>query len=51
MAKFKYVPKTKKEKLVWKIMEREPHYSIGDNAEFLWNMDEDELEEVFKQCH
>jgi len=38
-----YVPKTKKDKLINEIMNLQQSYAFGDNAEILYQMDEDEL--------
>lgn len=43
MAKLRYVPKTKKDKLINEIMSLQQSYIFGDNAERLYQMDEDEL--------
>lgn len=43
MAKLRYVPKTKKDKLINEIMSLQQSYVFGDNAERLYQMDEDEL--------
>ena len=43
MAKLRYVPKTKKDKLINEIMNLQQSYIFGDNAERLYQMDEDEL--------
>ena len=43
MAKLRYTPKTKKDKLINEIMNLQQSYIFGDNAERLYQMDEDEL--------
>lgn len=43
MGKLKYTPKTKKDKLINEIMDLQQSYIFGDNAERLYQMDEDEL--------
>ena len=43
MAKLRYVPKTKKDKLINEIMSLQQSYIFRDNAERLYQMDEDEL--------
>lgn len=43
MAKLRYTPKTKKDKLINEIMNLQKSYIFGDNAERLYQMDEDEL--------
>ena len=43
MAKLRYTPKTKKDKLINEIMDLQQSYIFGDNAELLYQMDEDEL--------
>ena len=45
----KYEPSTKKEKLIYEICRLQPSYTFGDNAEQLWNEDEEELEELLKE--
>ena len=47
--KYKYIPETKKEKLIWEISKHRPHYTYGDNGEQLWNEDEDDLEILLKE--
>jgi len=46
---FKYEPSTKKEKLIYEICRLQPHYTFGDNAEELWNADDDELAELLEE--
>ena len=43
MAKLRLIPKTKKDKLIHEIMDLQSSYVFGDNAERLYQMDEDEL--------
>ena len=44
MEKFKYVPKTPKEKLIHQICQLAPNYSLGDNMEVLWSDEIDDLQ-------
>ena len=46
---FKYEPSTKKEQLIYEICRLQPHYTFGDNAEELWNADDDELAELLEE--
>jgi len=39
----------RKEELVKEICRLQPSYTFGDNAEKLWNEDEEELEELLEE--
>ncbi len=46
---FRYEPSTKKEQLIYEICRLQPHYTFGDNAEELWNADDEELAELLEE--
>ena len=47
--KYKYIPETKIEKLIDKVMRIKASFIYSDRAVLLWNMDEDDLEILLKE--
>ncbi len=45
---YSYVPETNKEKLIDEITSKHPHFTYGDNAERLWNEEEEHLQDILR---
>ena len=45
---YSYVPETNKEKLIDEITNKYPHFTYGDNAESLWNEEEEHLQDILR---
>ena len=48
MEKFRYVPKTQKDKLIYQICQLAPNYLIGENREILMEDDIEDLQHILK---
>jgi len=48
MEKFRYLPKTQKDKLIYQICQLAPNYLIGENREILMEDDVEDLQHILK---
>ena len=49
MSKFVYIPHTKKDLLIAEICHMARHYQYSDNMEYLFSLDEEELQDEYNE--